>query len=380
MSGAGVAGFHARLILSANPAPAETAARERLRWTSRPRWGPRPEPGASPANGRRPIDTRVPETSGSRHASASCAAPMSHSEAGASAATGQAPGLPGRRPRCRRAPLARAIDLDHVARSEAGRARASSSASSSAARSSAGGTSVDQFACSSSSFGSLTRRSASSNSLQRQPSRIAGSGRARRGFVPRGAWPPLGDIARSRRTGSWPGSECSAAFARKRHPWREQLRSSTARETSLERRADSARRTAPRSGLSCTSKNKASTPTAAAARAREATRLSLASRARATLTPRQLDRMRGVEAHGHRPDERMRGEAAKIDNQVVVAEARAALGEHHRWRCPWRLSLSRISAATSHGARNCPFFTLTARPVRPAATSMSVCRERNAGT
>ncbi len=37
----------------------------------------------------------------------------------------------------------------------------------------------------------------------------------------------------------------------------------------------------------------------------------------------------------------------------------------------------------SSGARNCPFFTFTARPIRaaavPAATSRSVCRHRNAG-
>ena len=33
----------------------------------------------------------------------------------------------------------------------------------------------------------------------------------------------------------------------------------------------------------------------------------------------------------------------------------------------------------SHGARNCPFLTLTTRPVAAAATSRSVCRHRNAG-
>jgi hypothetical protein len=35
--------------------------------------------------------------------------------------------------------------------------------------------------------------------------------------------------------------------------------------------------------------------------------------------------------------------------------------------------------AMSQGARNCPFFTLTARPVSAAATSRSVCRQRKAG-
>src|SRR5262245_30028827 len=34
----------------------------------------------------------------------------------------------------------------------------------------------------------------------------------------------------------------------------------------------------------------------------------------------------------------------------------------------------------SQGAMNCPFLTLTARPVRPAACTRSVCRAKNAGT
>ena len=41
-----------------------------------------------------------------------------------------------------------------------------------------------------------------------------------------------------------------------------------------------------------------------------------------------------------------------------------------------------ILAATftmSHGARNWPFFTFTAAPVSPAASSRSVCRHRKAG-
>src|SRR3982074_3220145 len=33
----------------------------------------------------------------------------------------------------------------------------------------------------------------------------------------------------------------------------------------------------------------------------------------------------------------------------------------------------------SHGARTCPFFTLTILPVAAAATSRSVCRHRKAG-
>ena len=38
-----------------------------------------------------------------------------------------------------------------------------------------------------------------------------------------------------------------------------------------------------------------------------------------------------------------------------------------------------IAWRMSAGARNCPFLMLTTRPVRAAATSRSVCRERNAG-
>jgi hypothetical protein len=39
-----------------------------------------------------------------------------------------------------------------------------------------------------------------------------------------------------------------------------------------------------------------------------------------------------------------------------------------------------IAGPMSHGARNCPFFTFTGRPVAAAATSMSVCRDSIAGT
>ncbi len=38
-----------------------------------------------------------------------------------------------------------------------------------------------------------------------------------------------------------------------------------------------------------------------------------------------------------------------------------------------------IAWRTSAGARNCPFFRLTVFPVRAAASTRSVCRERNAG-
>jgi hypothetical protein len=39
----------------------------------------------------------------------------------------------------------------------------------------------------------------------------------------------------------------------------------------------------------------------------------------------------------------------------------------------------RATFAMSQGARNWPFLTLTARPVRAAATRRSVCRHRKAG-
>ncbi len=84
-----------------------------------------------------------------------------------------------------------------------------------------------------------------------------------------------------------------------------------------------------------------------------------------------------LQAVGHVEDDRVaelahHRQAAHVDDQVVVAERRAALGERaRRW-----LPLSTSFATTwrmSRGARNWPFLTLTARPGparrRPAGRS-----------
>ena len=71
-------------------------------------------------------------------------------------------------------------------------------------------------------------------------------------------------------------------------------------------------------------------------------------------------------------------EGAHVDDQVVVAEAVAALGDDRPCWLPAAVTFA-IAWRMSSGARNCPFFTFTTRPVRAAATSRSVCRDRNAG-
>ena len=71
-------------------------------------------------------------------------------------------------------------------------------------------------------------------------------------------------------------------------------------------------------------------------------------------------------------------EGAHVDDEVVVAEAEAALGDDDVASCRLPVTFS-IACRMSSGARNCPFLMLTTRPVRAAATSRSVCRDRNAG-
>ena len=46
---------------------------------------------------------------------------------------------------------------------------------------------------------------------------------------------------------------------------------------------------------------------------------------------------------------------------------------------PIAFAIFSVIAVTSPGATNCPFFTLMHLPVSAAATSKSVCRQRNAG-
>ena len=119
-----------------------------------------------------------------------------------------------------------------------------------------------------------------------------------------------------------------------------------------------ARRAGP--GRSWTSTNSASMPTAAAARARCGTYSRWPPEAVAEPAG-QLHAVRGVE------DDRVAERAhlrqrAEVDDEVVVAEGRAALGEQDPApRRPPRASRPRC--AISGGERNWPFLTLTARPV-----------------
>ncbi len=74
---------------------------------------------------------------------------------------------------------------------------------------------------------------------------------------------------------------------------------------------------------------------------------------------------------------RQHRQRAHVGDQRVVAERHAALGDQH-------IAIAGAgdfgtTLAMSHGARNWPFLTLTARPVLAAATNRSVCRQRNAG-
>ena len=92
---------------------------------------------------------------------------------------------------------------------------------------------------------------------------------------------------------------------------------------------------------------------------------------------RQLHGMRHVKNHraaGLAHDRKR----THVDHQILIAEGSAAFGQKNACRCPVSATFS-TALAISHGERNCPFFRFTTRPVFPAATSRSVCRERNAG-
>ena len=93
--------------------------------------------------------------------------------------------------------------------------------------------------------------------------------------------------------------------------------------------------------------------------------------------PGMLDAVGGVE------DDRVAelahlGQRAEVDDEVVVAERRAALGEHDAGRQPASSSFA-DDVAHVPGARNWPFLTLTARPVARGGDERSVWRHRNAG-
>ncbi len=120
------------------------------------------------------------------------------------------------------------------------------------------------------------------------------------------------------------------------------------------------------SGSSCVSMKTPATPTATAARASVATKRRSPPESR-PLPARLLHGMRGVE-NDRRADLFHDRQGAHVGDQRVVAEGGAALGDEHVCvaRAPVTLATTFFM---SHGARNCPFFTLTTLPVFAAATS-----------
>ena len=102
-----------------------------------------------------------------------------------------------------------------------------------------------------------------------------------------------------------------------------------------------------------------------------------AARAAARL-PRLLHGVGRVEDHRRAGGGAQPGEVPHVDDQVAVAEEGAPLGHRHvggaRPRAP-----SRPRRAIASACIHCPFFTFTGLPVRPAASSRSVCRQRKAG-
>ena len=96
-----------------------------------------------------------------------------------------------------------------------------------------------------------------------------------------------------------------------------------------------------------------------------------------SLPARLLDRMGGVEDDRRARLARQDRQRPHVGDERIVAEARAALG-HQDVAAPAASSLA-TTFFMSQGARNCPFLTLTARPVSAAATRRSVCRQRKAG-
>ena len=119
-----------------------------------------------------------------------------------------------------------------------------------------------------------------------------------------------------------------------------------------------------RSGSSCISMKSASTPTATAARASACTYSRAARPSGPACAARELHRVGRVEHDrvAERPHDR---QPAEVDDQVVVAEARAALGQEHVARCPTPRTFS-TTLAMSRGATNWPFFTFTGRPLARA--------------
>ena len=94
--------------------------------------------------------------------------------------------------------------------------------------------------------------------------------------------------------------------------------------------------------------------------------------------PRLLHRMGGVEDHRRAGGLPQADEVAHVHHQVAVAEEGASLGDRNLG-CTRRCAPSRPRPASLRPAIHWPFLMFTGFPVRPAATSRSVWRQRNAG-
>ena len=123
-----------------------------------------------------------------------------------------------------------------------------------------------------------------------------------------------------------------------------------------------------REGSSWTSMKTASTPAATPADA-SGSMYSASPAVTPSPAPGQLQAVRHVEDDGVAELAQHR-KGTHVDDQVVVAEADAAF--RHQHRCITFTGDLLQTCRMSRGARNCPFLTLTAFPVRAAATSRSV--------
>ena len=106
--------------------------------------------------------------------------------------------------------------------------------------------------------------------------------------------------------------------------------------------------------------------------------LALARRSRRPRPAPAAARVRRVEDHRRAGGGAEPREVPHVHDEVAVAEEGAALGHRDVARCR-RSAPSRPRPAIPSGGIHCPFLTFTGLPVRPAATSRSVCRQRKAG-
>ena len=131
------------------------------------------------------------------------------------------------------------------------------------------------------------------------------------------------------------------------------------------------------SGRGWVSMNRPATPAATAARASTGTNSRWPPEACRPAPPGSCTEWVASNTTGQ-PVARMIGERAHVGDQVVVAEAEAALAHHDLRRCRCERALS-TTLRISHGERNWPFLMLTGLPGAATRRMKLVCRHRNAG-